>query len=277
LAWSKRQKKEGIKLMEFSGRVAIITGAGSPLGIGFATARLLAQYGAKIAITSTTDRIHERARELAADQADVFALPADLRDHASTHKLVREILARYGRIDALVNNAGMTQVSNPDETLATSFAELSEADWDYSIGLNLKTTFNVTKAVLPSMLNAKYGRIVNVSSVTGPLVSNPRATAYSAAKAGMVGLTRSLAMEVARSGITVNAVAPGWIETASSTEQEIIAGKNTPVGRPGRPEEVAAAIAFLACESASYVTGQMIVIDGGNTIQEYKGPPASYY
>jgi 3-oxoacyl-[acyl-carrier protein] reductase len=263
--------------MNFSERVALITGAGSALGIGFATARLLAQYGAKIAITSTTDRINERARELAADKADVFAMPADLRDRASTEMLIREVLARYGRIDILVNNAGMTQVSNPDETLSLSFADLSEADWDYSIALNLKTTFNMTKAVLPSMLSAEYGRIVNVSSVTGPLVSNPRATAYSAAKAGMVGLTRSLAMEVARNGITVNAVAPGWIETASSTEQEIIAGKNTPVGRPGRPEEVAAAIAFLASESASYVTGQMMVIDGGNTIQEYKGPPDSYY
>jgi 3-oxoacyl-[acyl-carrier protein] reductase len=271
------QKNEGIKLMNFSGRVALVTGAGSAVGIGFATARLLAQGGAKVAITSTTDRINDRARELAADKAEVLAMPADLRDHASTQILVREILARYGRIDVLVNNAGMTQVSNPEETLSTSFAELSESDWDYSIGLNLKTTFNMTKAVLPSMLSAKYGRIVNVSSVTGPLVSNPRATAYSAAKAGMIGLTRSLAMEVARSGITVNAVAPGWIETASSTEQEIIAGKHTPVGRPGRPEEVAAAIAFLACESASYVTGQMIVVDGGNTIQEYKGPPDSYY
>jgi 3-oxoacyl-[acyl-carrier protein] reductase len=263
--------------MNFSERVALITGAGSALGIGFATARLLAQYGAKIAITSTTDRINERARELAADKADVFAMPADLRDRASTEMLIREVLARYGRIDILVNNAGMTQVSNPDETLSLSFADLSEADWDYSIALNLKTTFNMTKAVLPSMLSAEYGRIVNVSSVTGPLVSNPGATAYSAAKAGMVGLTRSLAMEVARNGITVNAVAPGWIETASSTEQEIIAGKNTPVGRPGRPEEVAAPIAFLASESASYVTGQMMVIDGGNTIQEYKGPPDSYY
>jgi 3-oxoacyl-[acyl-carrier protein] reductase len=263
--------------MNFSGRVALVTGAGSPLGIGFATARVLAQQGAKIAITSTTDRIVERARELARENADVFALAADLRDHGSTQRLVREVLGRYGRIDILVNNAGMTQISNPDETLSLTLAELSEADWDYSMGLNLKTTFNVTKAVLPSMMTAKYGRIVNVSSVTGPLVSNPRATAYSTAKAGMVGLTRGLAMEVARNGITVNAVAPGWIETAASTKEEIIAGKNTPVGRPGRPEEVAAAIAFLACESASYVTGQMIVVDGGNTIQEYKGPPDSYY
>jgi 3-oxoacyl-[acyl-carrier protein] reductase len=263
--------------MNFSGRVALITGAGSALGIGFATARVLAQRGAKIAITSTTERIKERARELAAEKADVFALPVDLRDHASTDRLVREVLARYGRIDILVNNAGMTQISNPDQTLSVSLAELSEEDWDYSMALNLKTTFNVTKAVLPSMLSANYGRIVNVSSVTGPLVSNPRATAYSAAKAGMVGLTRSLAMEVARKGITVNAVAPGWIETASSTAEEIIAGKNTPLGRSGRPDEVAAAIAFLAGESASYVTGQMMVIDGGNTIQEYKGPSDSYY
>jgi 3-oxoacyl-[acyl-carrier protein] reductase len=263
--------------MNFSGRVALITGAGSALGIGFATARVLAQQGAKIAITSTTERIKERARELAAEKADVFALPADLRDHASTDRLVREVLARYERIDILVNNAGMTQISNPDQTLSVSLAELSEEDWDYSMALNLKTTFNVTKAVLPSMLSANYGRIVNVSSVTGPLVSNPRATAYSAAKAGMVGLTRSLAMEVARKGITVNAVAPGWIETASSTTEEIIAGKNTPLGRSGRPDEVAAAIAFLAGESASYVTGQMMVIDGGNTIQEYKGPSDSYY
>jgi 3-oxoacyl-[acyl-carrier protein] reductase len=263
--------------MNFSGRVALITGAGSVLGIGFATARVLAQQGAKIAITSTTERIKERARELAAEKADVFALPADLRDHASTDRLVREVLARYERIDILVNNAGMTQISNPDQTLSVSLAELSEEDWDYSMALNLKTTFNVTKAVLPSMLSANYGRIVNVSSVTGPLVSNPRATAYSAAKAGMVGLTRSLAMEVARKGITVNAVAPGWIETASSTTEEIIAGKNTPLGRSGRPDEVAAAIAFLAGQSASYVTGQMMVIDGGNTIQEYKGPSDSYY
>src|SRR5580704_11477091 len=133
--------------MNFTGKVAIITGAGSPLGIGFATARLLAQHGSKIAITSTTDRIRERARELAAENADVFALPADLRDQASTQVLIREVLARYGRIDILVNNAGMTQISNPDETLSLSLAELSEADWDYSIALNLKTTFNATKSV----------------------------------------------------------------------------------------------------------------------------------
>ncbi len=262
--------------MNLSGKVALITGAGSPQGIGFATARLLAQQGSKIAITSTTERIEERARELAAEGADVFAFRADLLDHTRAHALVDEVLARYGRLDILVNNAGMTQVGGPTDT-SLPLAELSEKDWDYGIAINLKTAFNVTKSVLPFMLKASYGRIVNVSSTTGPVVSNPRETAYSAAKAGMVGLTRSLALELARKGITVNAVAPGWIETASSSAHEIIAGKNTPVGRPGRPDEVAAAIAFLASESASYITGQLIIIDGGNALQEYKGPADQYY
>jgi len=107
--------------------------------------------------------------------------------------------------------------------------------------------------------------------------SNPRETAYSAAKAAIVGLTRSLALEVARRQITVNAIAPGWIETASSPESEIAAGKNAPIGRPGRPDEIAAAVAFLASESASYITGQLIIVDGGNSVQEYKGPPELYY
>jgi 3-oxoacyl-[acyl-carrier protein] reductase len=156
-------------------------------------------------------------------------------------------------------------------------ADLPEEDWDYGIALNLKTTFNVTKAVLPGMLKANYGRIINISSTTGPVVSNPRETAYSAAKAAVVGLTRSLALEVARRQITVNAVAPGWIETASSTDHEIVAGKNTPIGRPGRVDEVASAVAFLASESASYITGQLIIVDGGNSLQEYKGPPDMYY
>jgi 3-oxoacyl-[acyl-carrier protein] reductase len=262
--------------MNLSGKVALITGAGSPQGIGFATARLLALQGSKIAITSTTERIEERARELAAEGADVFAFPTDLLDYARTHVLVDEVLSRYGRLDILVNNAGMIQVGGPTDT-SLPLAELSEKEWDYGIAINLKTAFNVTKAVLPFMLKANYGRIVNVSSTTGPVVSNPRETAYSAAKAGMVGLTRSLALELARQGITVNAVAPGWIETASSSAHEIIAGKNSPVGRPGRPDEVAAAIAFLASESASYITGQLLIIDGGNALQEYKRPPDQYY
>jgi len=124
----------------------------------------------------------------------------------------------------------------------------------------------------------QFGRIVNVSSVTYPLVSNPGEAAYSAAKAAMVGLGRSLAMEeVARDGINVNSVASGWIETASSTDEEKPAGAHTPMGRPGTPQEVADLIAFLVSDEATYITGQTIVIDGGNTIQDYKGPGEGYY
>ena len=138
-----------IESMNFTGKVALITGAGSPQGIGFATARLLALQGSRIAITSTTERIEARARELAADGAEVFAFPADLRDHARTQELVREVLARFGRLDILVNNAGMTQIGSPTETTSLPLAELSEKEWDYSIALNLKTAFNITRPFCP--------------------------------------------------------------------------------------------------------------------------------
>jgi 3-oxoacyl-[acyl-carrier protein] reductase len=131
--------------------------------------------------------------------------------------------------------------------------------------------------MLPGMIDRNYGRIVNVASVTGPMVSNPGEASYGAAKAAMVGMSRALAIEVAGYGITVNNVAPGWIGTGSSTEQEKIAAENTPMRRAGRPEEVAELIAFLASDEATYITGQMVVIDGGNTIQEYKGPSKYYY
>lgn len=256
-------------------RVALVTGAGSPDGIGFATARLLGQQGFDIAITSTTGRIEDRARELAGGGIETLSFATDLMKLRNAEILVEQTVERYGRIDVLVNNAGMAQIGHPEEV--KRFVELAEGEWDHRIAISLKTAFNVTKSVLPHMLRAGYGRIVNVSSVTGPRVSNPGATAYSAAKAAMIGLTRSLALEVAGQGITVNAVAPGWIKTGSSTEQELIAGANTPLGRPGTPNEVAALIAFLASESASYITGEMVVVDGGNTIQEYKGPAELYY
>jgi 3-oxoacyl-[acyl-carrier protein] reductase len=256
-----------------SGRVALVTGAGSAGGIGFATARLMKEAGAKLAITSTTVRIFERLEELGG--AGAFAATADLTKRAEVERLVAEVAAALGPIEILVNNAGMVQlgVENDSQLLH----EIDDAQWRYGLDINLTSAFLVTRAVLPGMIEQGYGRIVQMSSVTGPLVSNPKATLYGAAKAGMLGMTRALAIEAAQHNITANCIGPGWIETPSSSPEEIFAGQNTPCGRPGRPEEIGNVALFLASEEASYLTGQLIVVDGGNTIQEYKGPAERYY
>jgi 3-oxoacyl-[acyl-carrier protein] reductase len=259
----------------FHNRTALITGAGSDSGIGFAAARTLASGGARLALTSTTERIYDRAKVVNADTSQVKGYTADLMDRDLVNELVDRVIRDFERIDILVNNAGMVQVGKEETFL--QMADLSPNEWDESIARNLNTCFNVTHAVLPHMIKNQYGRIVNISSVTGPLVSNPGETAYSAAKAAMVGMSRSLAIEVARYGITVNNVAPGWIATGSSTAEERIAAVNTPMGRAGTPAEVGDLVAFLASDESTYITGQLFVIDGGNTIQEYKGPPELYY
>jgi 3-oxoacyl-[acyl-carrier protein] reductase len=251
-------------------RVALVTGAGSPTGIGFAAARALGREGAMLAIASTTDRIAEREAELRADGMTVAGFVADLTDFEQARAMVRAVLDVYGRVDALVNNAGMVQTGVDASSLSPPFHELSEDEWNRAIALNLGTAFNVTRNVVPGMIERRYGRIVMVSSATGPVTAIPESVGYGAAKAGMDGMMRGIALEAGPFGVTCNSVAPGWIETGSSEPEELVAGRHTPVGRSGTPDEVAALIVFLAAEESSYVTGRSIVVDGGNTIQEFK-------
>jgi 3-oxoacyl-[acyl-carrier protein] reductase len=254
------------------GRVAVVTGAGAPDGIGFATASLLGRLGAMVVLGATTARVEERVAELTARGLDARAMVGDLTDEAVVARLVAGVLRETGRVDVLVNNAGMTSVTAPALQGAESgpVEDLTYERWRASLTRNLDTAFLMCRALVPRMAGQRWGRVVNVASVTGPVMAMRAEPAYAAAKAGLVGLTRALAVDHAARGVTVNAVAPGWIATGSQTDEETREGRLVPAGRSGTPSEVAGAVAFLCTDVAAYVTGQCLVVDGGNSIAEQR-------
>lgn len=254
------------KSFDLRGRVALITGAGSPSGIGLSAASLLGELGARVAISSTTGRITERVEQLEERGLIASGHIADLTDERQVASLVREVVDRHGHIDIVVNNAGMVSVSAAGES--GSLVDMSLATWRAGLARNLDTAFLMAREVLPAMRERRWGRIVNVASVTGPTMAMRDEPAYAAAKAGMVGLARSIAVDFGADGITANAVAPGWIQTGSQTKHEHAQGLQAPVGRSATPDEVASAIAWLCTPGAAYVTGQCVVVDGGNSISE---------
>jgi 3-oxoacyl-[acyl-carrier protein] reductase len=250
--------------IDLSGRVAVVSGAGSPTGIGFMTALALGGFGASVLVTATTDRIHDRVSELrrAGVQADgtVTRLDAeeDVAAFAASWKTEPTIL---------VNNAGMVATG---EDMPGGDIGIGLAAWEKGLRQNLTSAFLLTRAAVPGMRRAGWGRVVNVSSVTGPVMASRGDVAYAAAKAGMTGLVRALAVDEAAHDITANSVAPGWIATGSQLESEAAEGRLVPLRRSGTAEEVASAIAWLCSPGAAYVTGQTIVVDGGNSIAEQR-------
>jgi 3-oxoacyl-[acyl-carrier protein] reductase len=250
--------------------VALITGAGSTNGIGFATATLLARQGYQVLLCGHSARVEDRAVELRNDGHNAIAFAGDLTDPETRESLASWVKETTSQLDALVINHGMTSVSAPMEDTAESGSidNTSSEAFEKSLSRNLTSAYAVTRLLMPLIRASQRGRIVAVSSVTGGTMAMAQEVSYAAAKAGLEGMVRALAVDEAENGVTVNAVAPGWIATDSQTEHERTQGGFTPMKRSGAPEEVAAVIGFLASPHASYITGQVIVVDGGNSISE---------
>ena len=242
----------------FENQVAVVTGAGR--GIGEAIAKKLAAEGAKIAVVSRTESNSARTAESINALAPGLAKPyaVDVADFDAVQKTGEQILADFGRCDILVNNAGITR-----DTLAM---RMSSEDWDLVLNTNLKGAFNFTRAMMRSMVKQRSGRIINISSVSGLMGLAGQAN-YAASKAGLIGMTKSIAREISSRGITVNVVAPGFIETdmTSVLNEEVRKGAQAqiPLNRFGGVDDISAAVSFLCSSEASYITGQVLAVDGG--------------
>ncbi len=242
--------------MDLTDKVAVVTGAGR--GIGRAVALSLAQAGARVVVNSTGQTAASVAAEIKAAGGQGVAVVADIRSPLEATRLVEATLAEYDRLDILVNNAGI----NRDRLVM----RMSDEEWGDVLRVNLTGVFLCTRAVLKAMMKQRWGRIINMTSVVG-LTGNAGQANYAAAKAGIIGFTRSVAREVALRGITVNAIAPGFIETDMTRQipegprEELL--KRIPLGSAGTPADVAAAAVFLASEGAKYITGQVLSVDGG--------------
>ncbi len=243
---------------DMSNETVVITGGAG--GIGSACARAFAAEGCRIAVVyhNSGSEAEKLAEELRAAGTDAECFKADLRSFRETGEMAEAVLRRFGRVDVLVNNAGISQIK--------LFTDLTEEDWDDMIDSNLKSVFNCCRHFLPGMISEKSGRIVNISSMWGQQGASCEVH-YSASKAGIIGLTKALAQEVGLSGITVNCVAPGVIDTKMNselTEEDMaVLREDIPLYRIGSPEETAEAVVFLASGRASYITGQVLGVNGG--------------
>ena len=239
-------------------KIALVTGASS--GIGKAIAIALAEAGAKVVINynGSKERADEVKTQIEGMGGNAITYQCDVSDFTAVESMMKELVKEYGKIDILVNNAGITR----DNLIM----KMKEEDFDAVIDTNLKGAFNTIKCLSRQMLKQRSGKIVNIASVSG-VVGNAGQANYSAAKAGMIGLTKAMAKELSSRGINVNAVAPGFIETdmtaALSDEVKKVAEQSIPFGRMGKPEEIADAVVFLASDKASYITGQVLCVDGG--------------
>lgn len=243
-------------VLDLSGRVALVTGGGQ--GIGRAIALRLAKQGATLALCDLAPTALEVAEAIQAQRGKAQGFQGDVSRTEEVNRVVEQVVAAFGKIDILVNNAGIARDS--------LLLRMSDSDWDQVLAVNLKGAFLCTRAVLRHMIRQRWGRLINIASVVG-LTGNVGQANYAASKAGLVGFTKTVAREVASRGITANAVAPGFIDTEMTRKlrddlkQEIV--KQIPVGRFGSVEDVAQAVLFLASEEASYITGQVLKVDGG--------------